>query len=114
MLLLMINTAVLLVPSASTNTTNITLRSLTPVEPSSTIPPNFVGLSMEVTGTEGLLKPPTAKLLQNLFSLTGPAPHAGPNVRVGGDGPKTDNPPGRIMNGIRGEEAVRELLDTPR
>ena len=70
MLLLMINTAVLLVPSASTNTTNITLRSLTPVEPSSTIPPNFVGLSMEVTGTEGLLKPPTAKLLQNLFSLT--------------------------------------------
>jgi hypothetical protein len=35
-------------------------------------------------------------------------------VRVGGDGPKTDNPPGRIMNGVKGEDAVRELLDAPR
>ena len=37
----------------------------------------------------------------------------GPNVRVGGLGPKTDNPPGRIMNGIRGEEAAAELLGSP-
>ncbi len=29
----------------------------------------------------------------------------GPNVRVGGEG-------GRIINGVRGEEACRELLDT--
>jgi len=36
----------------------------------------------------------------------------GPNVRVGGDGPRTDNPPGRIINGVRGEAAVRELLDS--
>ena len=32
----------------------------------------------------------------------------GPNVRVGGDGPKTDG--GKILNGVRGEEAVRALL----
>ena len=37
----------------------------------------------------------------------------GPNVRVGGLGPKTDNPPGRIMNGIKGEEAAAELLGSP-
>ena len=37
----------------------------------------------------------------------------GPNVRVGGDGPKTDNPPGKIMNYVKGEEAVRELLGSP-
>ena len=36
----------------------------------------------------------------------------GPNVRVGGDGPQTDSPPGRIVNGVKGEDAVRELLDT--
>ena len=37
----------------------------------------------------------------------------GPNVRVGGLGPKTDNPPGRIINDVKGEEAVRALLDAP-
>ena len=34
----------------------------------------------------------------------------GPNVRVGGNGPKTDSPPGRILNGVKGEEAARALL----
>jgi hypothetical protein len=67
-------------------TTNITVRSLAPVNGSSspTIAPNFVGLSIEVNGVHGLLKPPTSVLLQNLFSLTA-GPHAGPNVRIGGN-----------------------------
>ena len=38
----------------------------------------------------------------------------GPNVRVGGNGPQTDNPPGKILNGVKGEDAVRELLPSPR
>lgn len=39
----------------------------------------------------------------------------GPNVRVGGDGPKTDSAPfgkGKVVNGIKGAEAVTELLDS--
>ena len=37
----------------------------------------------------------------------------GPNVRVGGDGPQTDNgpfPACKIVNGVKGEEAVSALL----
>ena len=37
----------------------------------------------------------------------------GPNVRVGGDGPRTDSAPfgaGKVVNGVKGEEAVAELL----
>ena len=38
----------------------------------------------------------------------------GPNVRVGGDGPKTDSLPfgaGRVVNGVKGEDAITELLN---
>ena len=38
----------------------------------------------------------------------------GPNVRIGGDGPKTDSLPfgaGRVENGVKGEEAIKALLD---
>ena len=34
----------------------------------------------------------------------------GPNVRVGGLGPQTDNPPGKIANGVKGEEKIKALL----
>ena len=34
----------------------------------------------------------------------------GPNVRVGGNGPQTDNPPGKIVNGVKGEDAIKALL----
>ena len=40
----------------------------------------------------------------------------GPNVRVGGDGPKTDSLPfgaGKIVNGIKGEAGVADLLPAP-
>ena len=40
----------------------------------------------------------------------------GPNVRVGGDGPRTDSLPfgaGKVVNGIKGEEAIEKLLATP-
>lgn len=36
----------------------------------------------------------------------------GPNVRVGGLGPQTDNPPGKIINGVKGEDAIAELLNS--
>ena len=32
----------------------------------------------------------------------------GPNVRVGGAGPKTDG--GKIVNGVKGEDAIKALL----
>ena len=38
----------------------------------------------------------------------------GPNVRVGGDGPKTDSAPfgnGKIINGVKGADAIRSLLE---
>ena len=37
----------------------------------------------------------------------------GPNVRVGGDGPRTDSLPfgaGKVVNGIKGADAVEKLL----
>ena len=37
----------------------------------------------------------------------------GPNVRIGGAGPQTDSAPfgeGRVVNGVKGREAVEELL----
>ena len=37
----------------------------------------------------------------------------GPNVRIGGAGPQTDSAPfgeGRVINGVKGREAVEELL----
>ena len=40
----------------------------------------------------------------------------GPNVRVGGDGPKTDSLPfgaGKVVNGIKGADAVADLLASP-
>ena len=39
----------------------------------------------------------------------------GPNVRIGGDGPRTDSAPfgaGKVVNGIKGEDAAQGLLDT--
>ena len=40
----------------------------------------------------------------------------GPNVRVGGDGPRTDSLPfgaGKVVNGIKGAKAIEKLLATP-
>ena len=39
----------------------------------------------------------------------------GPNVRIGGDGPRTDSAPfgaGKVVNGIKGEDAAQGLPDT--
>ena len=53
------------------------------------VPPNFVGLSIEVTAVLAMLgstgnSTPMAQCLRNLASLT-PQPHAGPVLRLGGN-----------------------------
>lgn len=40
----------------------------------------------------------------------------GPNVRVGGDGPRTDSAPfgnGKVVNGVKGADAIATLLAPP-
>ena len=81
--------SLVLLCTASGPTTNISVTSIQRAGPA--VPPNFVGLSIEVSGVLSMIgesgdSAPLAQLLRNWASLT-PPPPAGPVLRFGGNSP---------------------------